>query len=62
MDTFICRRCDRPHETLEARYAGDEGLLAFYQKKLPQRAWAGQLDCTEREYVRARFRVASGTR
>ena len=68
MDTsFLCRRCDRVHETLEARYAGDEGLLAFYQKKLPQRAWAGRLDCTEREYVmrvsawrRALARRASG--
>ena len=49
--SFPCRRCSKPHETLEARYEGDERLLAFYQRKLPQRAWAGQLDCTEREYV-----------
>ena len=51
MKTFLCHRCKRPHETLETRYAGDERLLAFYQRKLPQRAWAGQLDCIEREYV-----------
>lgn len=50
-ETFLCPRCGKTHETLEARYAGDEALLALYQKKLPRKGWAGMLDCTEREYI-----------
>lgn len=50
-DTFRCPRCDKEHETLEARCEGDGALLALYQRKLPRRGWAGKLDCTEREYV-----------
>ncbi len=50
-ETFMCPRCGRTHETLEARYAGDEHLLSLYQRKLPRMGWAGALDCTEREYV-----------
>ena len=50
-ESFYCRRCKREHETLEARYAGDDALLDFYMKKLPKQGWAGRMDCTEKEYV-----------
>ena len=39
-------------ETLEQRYKNDPKLLAFYQKKLLIRGWAGRTDDVEKEYVR----------
>lgn len=57
MGTFFCRRCQRRHETLEARYEGDDTLLAFMQRNLPRRNWPGPKDCTEKHFAkRARRR------
>ncbi len=61
---FFCDKHNVEHPTLEERYEGDPGLLAFYQKKLPIRGWAGKMDCTEKEWVRrakGRGRRLSGT-
>jgi len=41
-----------PAEALADRYAGDDGLLRLYRKKLPKRGWAGSMDALERAYVR----------
>ena len=51
---FYCGRCRAEHETLEERYVSDRKLLGMYRRKLPVRGWPGQVDCTEREYIKRR--------
>lgn len=52
MRRLFCRRCQRRHETLEARYEDDEVLLGFMRRNLPRRNWAGLRDCTEKHFTR----------
>ena len=41
---------------LEERYASDPELLEFYEKKLLQPGWAGELDAVELAYIKSQLR------
>ena len=42
--------------TLQERYPDDVGLLHFYEKKLLEPGWAGELDDVELAYIKPRLR------
>ena len=42
--------------SLEKRYAGDTELLEFYERKLLQPEWAGELDGVELAYIKSRLK------
>jgi hypothetical protein len=42
--------------TLEERYKGDTGLLEFYENKLLQPGWAGELDPVELAYIKSQLK------
>ena len=48
--------------SLEERYARDSELLAFYQKRLLEPGWAGELDPDELAYVKSELRQSASLR
>jgi len=48
--------------SLEERYASDPGLLHFYQKKLLEPGWAGELDSIELAYIKWQLRQSPSLR
>lgn len=45
--------------TLEERYKGEPGLLSFYQRKLLEPGWAGELDSVELAYIKSELRQSA---
>ena len=48
--------------TLEERYADDLDLLSFYQRKLLEPGWVGELDSVELAYIRSELRRSASLR
>lgn len=48
--------------TFEERYQGEPGLLSFYQRKLLEPGWAGELDSVELAYIKSELRQSASLR